>query len=59
MKRTIIITGATGKFGKVFTKYFLNNGNNVIAIGKSKISLNNLKLQNRKYSKNLLLIQKT
>ena len=57
MKRTIIITGATGKFGKVFTKYFLNNGNNVIAIGKSKISLNNLKLQNRKYSKNLLLIK--
>ena len=57
MKRTIIITGATGKFGKAFVKYFLKSGDNVIAIGKSKKSLNYLKSQNTNNSKSLFLIK--
>ena len=40
MSRTIILTGATGKFGKILVKYFLESGDKVVAIGKSKSLLN-------------------
>jgi len=35
MKRSILITGATGKLGKVFVKFFLENGDQVIALSKN------------------------
>ena len=36
MKRSILITGATGKIGKVYVKYFLEKGDQVIALSRSK-----------------------
>ena len=55
MKQTIIITGATGKFGKVLVKNFLKKGDTVIAIGKSKKKLNQLKIYLEKKNQNLFL----
>lgn len=43
MSRTILITGATGKFGRVLVRYFLDAGDHVIAIGRSEESLRQLK----------------
>ena len=52
MGRTIIITGATGKFGKILVRNFLIHGDVVIAIGRSKKKLNELKtLTNKKHNK--------
>lgn len=52
MGRTIIITGATGKFGKILVRNFLIQGDVVIAIGRSKKKLNELKtLKSKKYNK--------
>ncbi len=56
MKQTIIITGATGKFGKVLVKNFLKKGDTVIAIGKSKKKLNQLKVLIEKNNQNLFLV---
>jgi NAD(P)-dependent dehydrogenase (short-subunit alcohol dehydrogenase family) len=42
MSRTVLITGATGKFGSVLVQHFLNAGDHVIAIGRSKEALNKL-----------------
>jgi len=42
MSRTVLITGATGKFGYVLVRHFLNAGDHVIAIGRSKEALNQL-----------------
>lgn len=56
MKQTIIITGATGKFGKVLVKNFLKKGDTVIAIGKSKKKLNQLKIYLEKKNQNLFLV---
>ena len=41
MRRTIIITGATGKFGKILVKNFLKKGDIIIAVGRSKKNLIN------------------
>jgi len=57
MNRTIVITGATGKFGKVLVKYFLNSEDKVVALGKSIKSLNQLKIKNKVKSGNLFLIR--
>jgi NAD(P)-dependent dehydrogenase (short-subunit alcohol dehydrogenase family) len=57
MSRTIILTGATGKFGKVLVKYFIENGDKVIAIGRSKKSLNKLKKNYHGNGNNLFLIE--
>lgn len=43
MTRTILITGATGKFGLVLTRHFLNAGERVVAVGRSDESLLKLK----------------
>ena len=51
MSQTIIITGATGKFGKIFVKNFLKNGDTIIAIGRSKKKLNQLKIYKNKKNK--------
>ncbi len=56
MGQTIIITGATGKFGKIFVKNFLNQGDTVIAIGRSKKKLNQLKIYENNKKQNLLLL---
>ncbi len=56
MKRTIVITGATGKFGKILVKNFLKQGDTVVAIGKSKKRLNELKNLSKEKEKNLLLV---
>ena len=55
MSRTIIITGATGKFGKILVKNFLNLGDIVIAIGRSKKQLDQLKIYKTKKNQNLFL----
>ena len=44
MGQTIIITGATGKLGKIFVKNFLGKGDNVIAIGRTQKKLDQLKI---------------
>jgi NAD(P)-dependent dehydrogenase (short-subunit alcohol dehydrogenase family) len=38
----ILLTGATGKFGKVLTKHFIEKGHHVIAISRSQIKLDAL-----------------
>lgn len=43
MTRTILITGATGKFGRVLTRHFLDVGERVIAVGRSEETLRQLK----------------
>lgn len=43
MNRTILITGATGLFGKTFVEYFLSKGDKVIALSRSLEKLKNLK----------------
>lgn len=35
MRQTIVITGATGKIGRVLTRHFVSSGDAVIAIGRS------------------------
>ena len=42
MSRIILMTGATGKIGRVLVHYFLNAGDQVIATGRSKKTLNEL-----------------
>tara|TARA_Y100001968_G_scaffold307221_2_gene324837 strand:- start:22893 stop:23654 length:762 start_codon:yes stop_codon:yes gene_type:complete len=44
MSRSIIITGATGVLGKVFVNYFLNKGDEVIAVSRSIKKLEKLKV---------------
>jgi NAD(P)-dependent dehydrogenase (short-subunit alcohol dehydrogenase family) len=52
MKQTIIITGASGKFGKILVKNFIDQNEIVIAIGRSMKSLNKINT----YNKNLHFI---
>lgn len=42
MSRTILLTGATGKLGKVLVGHFLSVGDTVIALGRSAAKLNEL-----------------
>lgn len=51
-----MITGATGKFGRIFTKHFLANGYIVYAIGRSDIKLQDLRDSNYKYSDSLVTV---
>jgi len=55
MTQTIIITGATGKFGKILVKNFLKKGDFIIAIGRSKKKLNSLKVYETTKKQNLFL----
>ncbi len=57
MSRTIIITGATGKFGKILVNNFINNGDIVVAVGRSSNLLDNLKLNISRNYENLYLVQ--
>jgi len=57
MSRTIILTGATGLFGKVLVKYLLEKEDKVIAVGRSKKLLIHLKKLSPKKVKNLFLIK--
>ena len=54
MSKTIIITGATGKLGKILVKNFLK-GDSVIAIARSKEKLNLLKSYKSTTKQNLFL----
>ena len=56
MSQTIIVTGATGKFGKILVKNFLKKGDNVIAIGRSRKKLDQLKIYKNKKKQDLILI---
>lgn len=56
MRRTIIITGATGKFGKILVKNFLKKGDIIIAVGRSKKKLNQLKIYENNKNQNLFLV---
>lgn len=42
MNRTILLTGASGKFGRVFLDHLLSNGHTVIGTASSQTSLNNI-----------------
>lgn len=55
MSKTIIITGATGKLGKILVKNFLKKGDSVIAIARSKEKLNLLKSYKSTTKQNLFL----
>lgn len=46
MSRKVLITGATGKFGSIFVKHFLDAGDQVIAVGRSQKALNELMTAN-------------
>ncbi len=56
MKRSILITGATGKLGKVFVKYFLEKGDEVIALSRNYKKLKFLQKTLDLYMDNLKLI---
>lgn len=56
LNRTILITGATGVFGKTFVKYFLSKGDNVIAVSRSMDNLKELKKFTVEERNNLTLI---
>lgn len=56
MKRTIIITGASGKFGRVLVENFLKQGDIVIAIGRTKKNLKQLKFYNKNNHQKLYTI---
>lgn len=45
MSRCILITGATGKIGKVLTQHFLAAGDTVVAAGRSADALADLKIE--------------
>lgn len=47
MKRTILITGATGKLGRIFVNHFLESGDNVIAVGRCKHKLSDVHSLNK------------
>ena len=51
--RTILLTGATGLIGRVLVKYFLACGDIVVAIGRSRDSLDKLKVEFREFSNQL------
>lgn len=42
MTRTVLITGATGKIGRVLVRHFLSAGETVIAVGRSQSTLDAL-----------------
>jgi len=48
--RTILITGATGKIGRVLAKYFLAAGDIIIATGRSNESLSALEVESIGFS---------
>jgi NAD(P)-dependent dehydrogenase (short-subunit alcohol dehydrogenase family) len=56
MSRTIIITGASGKFGRVLVEKFLEEGDSVIAIGGTKKKLEQLKSYNKNKLQHLYII---
>lgn len=56
MKRSILITGATGKLGKLFVKFFLEKGDQVIALSKTEKNLDKLKSDCFEYEDNLKII---
>ena len=53
MSRSIVLTGATGRFGKILTRHFLSKGDQVIAVGRSAEALEKLFLSNRQRGKKL------
>ena len=57
MSRTIIITGATGRFGNILVKNFIDKGDTVIAVGRKGDLLDRLKLNINRNHKNLYLVQ--
>jgi len=57
LNRSILITGATGKFGKILTRHFLSTGDRVIAVGRSAEALEKLFLANRLKRKNLKCLE--
>jgi NAD(P)-dependent dehydrogenase (short-subunit alcohol dehydrogenase family) len=57
MKRTILITGASGKFGRALVAYFLSIGDRVIATCRSFTSENDLRAAIRSNSNNLVVVK--
>lgn len=42
-QRTILLTGATGKFGRIFARYLLGNGHRVVAVTRAQNGFNALR----------------
>lgn len=57
MSRTILITGATGKFGRVLVRHFLDAGDHVIATGRSEESLDCLRIGSPQWADRLHLLE--
>lgn len=57
MNRTILITGATGKIGRIFVRHFLAVGDRVIAIGRTEQALAALTADHSQFSTTLNVLQ--
>jgi NAD(P)-dependent dehydrogenase (short-subunit alcohol dehydrogenase family) len=55
--RTILLTGATGKFGKIFTRHFLELDHVVIAVGRSLQGFEVLLSDNRPHEERIYFIE--
>ena len=56
MKKSVLITGATGKLGKIYVRHFLEIGHEVIALSKTLNNLQKLKDNFQIYHENLKII---
>ena len=54
MKKTILLTGGTGLFGRTLVKYFLENEFNVITTSRTESNLKSLYESNSKYKDSLI-----
>jgi len=55
--RTILLTGATGKFGRIFTRHFLELGNVVVAVGRSPQGFDMLLSDSPSHEERIFFIQ--
>jgi len=57
MSRTILLTGATGKIGLALVRHFLERGDRVVAVGRSKTSMQNLLSMGGPETGNLVFVE--
>lgn len=57
INRTILITGGSGKFGKILVRHFLDAGDSVIATARSQDSLAELQLQHKNRGEDFVGLQ--
>lgn len=55
--RSILITGATGKIGRVLVRHFLSFGDSVIALGRSADALSSMRAEHHRQGERLSTLQ--